>query len=129
MTSAKDITAYFERKYAKTLPNADFIVELFAARNLAATSEKNGKICGALLFRKVKLSSFDNTDLTAHIPNGDCAFVVELAADSKQDIAKLEKQMRLKLGKCRHIGMHRRGIAKFYDYEQYINKLLGKDRL
>ena len=127
--SPEQILNYMQRKYHKVCPLGVYLLEYFDAQGLLKISQCGGRIVGAIIFRKVKLSRFDPRDHTSHNPRGDCAFVSELCADDKKAVADLEYQMRQKLGKCKHIGMHRHGKLKFYDYGKYINNLLGKERL
>ncbi len=129
MITTEDILEYMEDRYGKRCPLGVYTLDLFRMRGLIAVCEVFGRIRGVCIFRKIKLSKFDPRDYSTHNPRGDCAFVMELCADDTAAVAYLEKRMREKLGKCRHIGMHRHGRAKFYDYEKYINKLLGKERL
>ena len=129
MISTEKILQYMENRYRKRCPLGVYTLDLFRLRGLIAVCEIFGQIRGVCIFRKIKISNFDPRNFSTHCPRGDCAFVMELCADNTRAVACLEKQMRDKLGKCRHIGMHRRGRAKFYDYEKYINKLLGKERL
>lgn len=129
MISTENILKYMEAKYGKRCPLGVYTLDLFRMRGLLAVSICGGRIMGVLLFRKIRISRFDPHDYTSHNPRGDCAFVMELCADDKKAIADLEKQMREKLGECKHIGMCRHGKVKFYDYEKYINALLGKDRI
>ena len=129
MISTEDILKYMEGMYGKRCPLGVYTLDLFRMSGLLAVSLCGGRIMGVLIFRKVRISKFDPRDHASHNPRGDCAFVVELCAHDNKAIADLERQMRAKLGKCRHIGMCRRGKIKFYDYEKYINALLGKDRI
>lgn len=129
MISTEKILNYMEGKYAKRCPLGVYTLDLFRMRGLMAVSERLGEIRGAVIFRKIKLSKFDPRDYTSHNPRGDCAFVMELCAEDAAAIAELEMQMRGKLGECRHIGMHRRGKARFFDYEKYITRLLGENRI
>lgn len=127
--SAEQILKYMMSKYHNACcPYGVYILDYFIAQDLLKISEYAGRISGVIIFRKVKLSQYDDTEQMKHNPKGDCTFVVELCADTKKDIAKLEKQMRERIGKTRSIGMHRRGKLHFYDYNKYIKILLGKDK-
>ena len=126
--NASQILRYMESKYGKRCPTGVFLLDYFISQDLLKTAEFCGRLSGVIIFRKVRLSRFDPKELMKNDPRGDCAFVCELCADDTEAMADLERQMRLRLGKCRHIGMHRHGVAKFYDYDKYINKLLGKRR-
>ena len=110
-------------------PLGVYILDYFISQDLLKITETACRISGVLIFRKVKLSKYDDRDKRSHDPKGDCVFITELCADTKNDIAKLEKQMRERIGKVRSIGMHRRGKLHFYDYNKYINTLLGKGKL
>ena len=127
--SSEQILNYIQRSYGKKCPLGVYLLDYFISQGLLKISTRYGKISGVIIFRKIKLKGYNDNDRLSHNPKGDCAFVVELCADTKRDIATLEKQMRDAVGKIKHIGMHRRGILHFYDYNKYINKLLGKDRL
>ena len=123
----RQILEYMTQKYGKICPLGEHILDYFRKMDLMRLSARDGRICAVVLFRKVKLAKYDDKDRLSHDERGDCAFVSELCAQSKKDIAILEHQMRQRLGKTHSIGMHRRGKARFYDYEKYISKLLGKD--
>ena len=124
----EEILRYMERKYNKRCPLGLYLMDYFMARNLIVVADFGRGIEGVLIFKKTKLKKFDPTCLTDHDPKGDCAYVLELCADSKSIIAWLESEMRERVGKVRHLGMTRRGKVLFYDYEKFMNKLLGKDR-
>lgn len=127
--SAEQILKFILDRYGKRCPLGIYILEYFMAQNLVAITESAGRLTGVIIFRKTKLKDYDDRERMAHDKRGDCAFVVELCADSKKDIALLEFQMRKRLGKVKHLGMHRKGRVYFYDYEKFMKKLLGKDRL
>jgi hypothetical protein len=126
--TSEQILKYIQERYKTVRMLGIYIVDLFKSQDLIATTSEFGQITGVLIFRKVKLTEYNDLDRTSHNEKGDTAFVVECCADGKKELAMLAKQMEQRLGKVKHIGMHRRGRLHFYDYNKYLNKLLGKDR-
>ena len=128
--SIGQILTYMLNRYKRhTLPLGIYLLDYFNKQGLLRVSHFGDRITGVIIFRKVKLSKYNDNDRLSHDKRGDCAFVVECCADSKRDLANLEKQMRDTVGKVKHVGMHRRGVLHFYDYNKYMKSLLGKGRL
>ena len=125
----EQILRYMCEKYNVFAPPLGvYLLEYFISHDLLKYTENAGRLTGVVIFRKVKLSKYDDRDRVSHDPKGECLFICELCADTKEDIADLEKRVRERIGKVKHIGMHRYKKLHFYDYNKYINKLLGKGR-
>ena len=125
--TAENIYRYMVQKYGRKCPYGEYIVDMYLRRGCLKTSVRNGRIVGAILFRKVRLENWNPKNAFDYDERGNCAFVDELCADDKAAIADVERQMRRFLGRgIRHIGMRRRGVHKFFDYKRYINHLLGR---
>lgn len=126
--TSEEILKYMEKKYKKRCSLGVYIVDYFISQGLLKIADFGNGIEGVIIFKKTKLRDFDPRDIMTHSPKGDCAYVFELCADNKQAIAYLEEEMRKRLGKVKHLGMRRRGKVIFYDYNKFMNRLLGKDR-
>jgi hypothetical protein len=127
--SKEQILTYMEAKYGKRCPLGIALLDYFITQDLLKVSARFGRIVGVLIFRKLKLKDYDPRDLMKHNPKGDCAYVLELCADDTDAVVDLENQMRARLGKCRHLGMTRRKSVKFYNYDKFMDKLLGGKRI
>lgn len=126
---SEDILKFMERLYKKSCPLGVYILDYFIAQDLVKIADFGEGIEGVLIFKKTKLSNFNPLEIMANNPRGDCAYVLELCSKNKRATAFLECEMRGRLGKTKHLGMTRRGKVLFYDYEKFMNKLLGKDRI
>lgn len=126
MKSTENILKFMQERRKGTCPTGVHLLDYFIMQGLLKTSESGGRLDGAIIFRKVKLSQYNPKDKLSHNPKGDCAYVCELCADNKRAIERLEREMRKRLGKCKFIGMTRRGKVKFYDYDKFINRLLKR---
>ena len=128
--TSEEILEYMADKYGKHYPPLGmFVLDYFREQGLMHVVEHGRGIEGVMIFRKVKLRGFNPRDRMSHDKKGDCAFVVELCADNKKAIAECTRAMEKRLGNVKSLGMHRRGTVHFYDYDRYVNKLLGNERI